>query len=74
MAEHYFDAMTLHKYVTPGETPDGIEEALNARKLILDTAETIRRDFLDVVKGGGRASATVGIDFIGALAFEAAPE
>lgn len=45
MAEHYFDAVTLHKYVTPGETPDGIKEALNARKLILDTAETIRRDF-----------------------------
>ncbi len=45
IAEHYYDAVTLHKYVTPGETPDGIKEVLNSRKLILDTAETVRRDF-----------------------------
>ena len=45
IAENYYDAVTLHKNVTPGETPDGVADVLNSRKLVLDTAETLRRDF-----------------------------
>ncbi len=41
----YYDAVTLHKYIRPGESTDGLEEVLNARSIMIQTGENIRTQF-----------------------------
>lgn len=41
----YYDAVTLHKYIRPGESIVGLQEVLDARSQMIQTAEDIRTQF-----------------------------
>ena len=43
--QSYFDAVTLHKYIRPGDSTAGLEEVLGARSQMIQTAEAIRAQF-----------------------------
>ena len=44
--QSYYDAVTLHRYITPGEpTVAGLQEVLDARRIMIQTAEDIRSQF-----------------------------
>jgi hypothetical protein len=41
----YYDAVTLHKYIRPGDSTAGLQEVLNARTQMIETAQSIRTQF-----------------------------
>ncbi|MEQ8838576.1 MAG: PEP-CTERM sorting domain-containing protein, partial [Lacipirellulaceae bacterium] len=41
----YYDAVTLHKYIRPGDSTAGLEEVLDARSQMIQTAEATRAQF-----------------------------
>ncbi|QDT68757.1 hypothetical protein MalM25_16820 [Planctomycetes bacterium MalM25] len=41
----YYDAVTLHKYIRPGDSTAGLQEVLDARTQMIQTAEDIRTQF-----------------------------
>lgn len=43
--QSYYDAVTLHKYIRPGDSTAGLQEVLDARSQMLQTAENIRAQF-----------------------------
>jgi len=43
----YYDAVTLHKYIRPGESTAGLQEVLDARSQMIQTAEATRAQFPD---------------------------
>jgi hypothetical protein len=43
--QSYYDAVTLHKYIRPGESPAGLQEVLDARNQMIQTGEDIRAQF-----------------------------
>ncbi len=43
--QSYYDAVTLHKYIRPGESTAGLQEVLDARTQMIETAEGIRAQF-----------------------------
>ena len=45
--QSYYDAVSLHRYVRPGESNEGLREVLDARRIVIDTAEDIRAQFPD---------------------------
>ncbi len=43
--QSYYDAVTLHKYIRPGESTAGLQEVLDARSQMIQTAEATRAQF-----------------------------
>lgn len=43
--QSYYDAVTLHKYIRPGDSTAGLQEVLDARAQMIQTAEDIRTQF-----------------------------
>lgn len=43
--QSYYDAVTLHKYIRPGDSTAGLQEVLDARAQMIQTAEATRAQF-----------------------------
>jgi len=43
--QSYYDAVTLHKYIRPGDSTAGLQEVLDARSQMIQTAEATRAQF-----------------------------